>query len=325
MAGRLRNKFRVTHIVQAPRASAILYNLLVSRGDTRPWLLPANICPIVPLTFFKAGVPFDLVDISAETLHIDLDQAAGRLKRGQYGGLLYAHTYGDPSTPVAFFQFIKSRFPDLLLVDDRCLCLPDLQPDDSMAADVVLYSTGYAKIVDLGGGGYAFLKESVAYRPHTLPFEPRDHEEIEKAYKRALQGETFVYRDSHWLQTQADLPVWDVYRQRIAAGLKDTLAHRAALNAVYAKFLPQEVQLPSAYQTWRFNIRVKDKERILTAIFAAGLFASSHYASLAGVMAPGSCPVAESLANEVVNLFNDHHFDLQKAEQVCHIILENLS
>ncbi|GAB4503847.1 MAG: hypothetical protein Fur0043_08400 [Anaerolineales bacterium] len=312
-------------LVQAPRASTILYNLLVTRADARPWLLPANICPIVPLTFFKAGVPFELVDISAETLHIDLGQAGGRLKRGGYGGLLYAHTYAEPSTPNTFFQSIKSRFPDLLLVDDRCLCVPDLEPEVEMVADVALYSTGYAKMVDLSGGGYAFLQAGVSYRSHRLPFEPRAHEEIEQTYKRALRGEKFVYQDSPWLQMEADLPDWGEYRRRVITALKDTLAHRAALNAVYAELLPVEVQLPAPYQAWRFNIRVKDRDRILAAIFAAGLFASSHYTSLAGIMGPGNCPVAERLSSEVINLFNDHHFDLQKAEQVCYIILENLS
>lgn len=312
-------------LVQAPRASAILYNLLVSRADVRPWLLPANICPIVPLTFFKAGVPFEFVDISAETLHIDLEQVEGRLRRGGYGGLLYAHTYAEPSTPEAFFQSLKSHFPDLLLVDDRCLCVPDLIPDTEMAADVALYSTSYAKIVDLGSGGYAFLRDKVNYHSHSLPFHAHALEEIEKTYKRALQGEKFVYQDSPWLQTKADMPDWETYSKRIAANLKDSLAHRAALNAIYTEMLPVEVQLPAAYQTWRFNICIKDKDRVLSAIFAAGLFASSHYASLAGVMTPGSCPVAENLASKVINLFNDHHFNLQKAEQVCHLILENLS
>ncbi len=311
-------------IVQAPRATAILYNLLIARADIRPWLLPANICPVVPLAFFKAGVPFELVDISAETLHIDLEQVEGRLKRGGYGGLLYAHTYAEPSTPEVFFQFLKSRYLDILIVDDRCLCIPDLEPDPKMAADVALYSTGYAKIVDLGGGGYAFVKGSLAYRSYPLPFEPRAYENIERAYKQALQDKKFVYQDSHWLQTQADLPVWEDYRRRIADALQHTLDHRKALNAIYAEWLPIEVQLPAAYQTWRFNIRVENQERILTAIFAAGLFASSHYASLAGIMAPGRSPHAEALANQVINLFNDHHFDLQKARRVCHIILENL-
>ncbi len=98
---------------------------------------------------------------------MDLEQAEGRLERGSYGGVLYAHTYGEPSTPVEFFQSIKSKYPTLLLVDDRCLCIPDLDPSDEQFADVALYSTGYAKIADLGFGGYAFLKDDLAYHLRT--------------------------------------------------------------------------------------------------------------------------------------------------------------
>ncbi len=103
------------------------------------------------------------------------------------------------------------------------------------------------------------------------------------------------------------------------------MEHRAALNKIYTEALPVEIQLSTAYQSWRFNIRVKDKERTLNAIFASGLFASSHYASLAGIMAGGHCDQAEILANEVINLFNDHFFNEQSAEQVCKIIRENLN
>ena len=79
-------------IIQAPRASAILYHLLVSQEEKHPWLLPANICPIVPITFLKARIPFEFVDISAETLHMDLEQVEDSIKTRKYGGLLYAHT-----------------------------------------------------------------------------------------------------------------------------------------------------------------------------------------------------------------------------------------
>ncbi len=313
------------NIIQAPRASAILYNLLKSQPNTNPWLLPANICPIVPLTFFKAGVPFEFVDISAETLHMDLEQVGGRLERGEYGGLLYAHTYGEPSTPDDFFQHVKSLFPNLLLVDDRCLCIPDLEPAQTISADVNLYSTGYAKIVELNLGGYAFLQEDISYQPARLPFDLQAHEELEKSYKQVVQGhESYTYQDSDWLQTDADLPAWYDYRQQIEAGLKASLKQRAVINEIYARGLPPEIQLPPEYQTWRFNLRLNNKDQVLEAIYAAGLFASSHYASLAGIMTPGRCSQAEALAKEVINLFNDHHFDPQKAEQVCMVIMENI-
>ena len=103
----------VMKLIQAPRASAILYNILVGRADLRPWLLPANICPIVPITFLKAQVPFEFVDISASTLHMDLAQAEDLIKQRKFGGLLYAHTYGEPSTPLDFFSAIKSLAPEL--------------------------------------------------------------------------------------------------------------------------------------------------------------------------------------------------------------------
>ena len=313
-------------IIQAPRASTILYNLLKSRGNSMPWLLPANICPIVPITYFKAGIPIEFVDISAETLHMDLEQAEGRLERGKYGGILYAHTYGEPSTPDDFFQDIKSRYQDLLLVDDRCLCIPDLEPSSDMVADVVMYSTGYAKVVELNFGGYAFLNDSTSYRPQHLPFKSQADEEIESNYKQAVQNrELYVYKDSDWLQTEGDLPAWYDYRQQIEDGLKKSLQHRDELNSIYASRLSFDIQLSQKYQSWRFNLRMKNKDRVLKSIFSAGLFASSHYASLAGIMGPGQCPQAENLANEIINLFNDHHFNVQKAERVCVVIMEDIA
>lgn len=313
-------------IIQAPRASAILYHLLVSQASPLPWLLPANICPIVPITFFKARVPFEYVDTSAKTLHMNLEQAEALIKKRKYGGILYAHTYGEASTPVEFFANVKSIDPELLIIDDRCLCIPDLDPDNNSLADVALYSTGYAKIVELNFGGYASMKENTPYRPVHLPFDSRAHDELEESYKEVVsQHARYIYHDTDWLETDTNLPAWYDYRNQIESGLSNSLRQRSMLNDVYTSHLPAEIQLPQAYQTWRFNIRVKNKKRIMDAIFSAKLFASSHYASLVGIMGEGHASQAEKLANEVINLFNDHHFSTEQSEQVCAIIMENLT
>ncbi len=310
-------------LVQAPRASAILYNILVGRADLRPWLLPANICPIVPITFLKAQVPFQFVDISPITLNMDLNNAADFIRMRKFSGVLYAHTYGEDSTPLDFFSTVKNENPEILILDDRCLCIPDL--DSINSADVILYSTGYAKVAELNFGGYAFLRGDIDYGSTSLSFNPEHYDQIEEEYKTAIQRQTkFVYHDSNWLQIDPPFPAWYDYSQQIEAKKKDSLAHRSALNQIYTSHLPQEIQLPPNYQTWRFNIRVKNKPQILREIFNAGLFASSHYASLAGIMAEGAAPHAELLFNEVINLFNDAHFDEEKALQTCDIILRNL-
>jgi len=312
-------------IVQAPRASAILYTILIAGREKYPWLLPANICPIVPITFRKARVPFEFVDISAETLHMDLGQAEAVVKERKFGGLLYAHTYGEASTPNHFFESLKKISPELLIVDDRCLCIPHLEADAANKADIQLYSTGYAKIVELNFGGYAFMREGMNYQPAHLSFDPAHYGQMERSYKHALnQRVKFVYQDNEWLDTESPALPWHLYQQQIKENLTTSLERRAQLNELYAGCLPPDIQLPAAFQTWRFSICVKNKQYMLDKIFSSGLFASSHYASLAGIMDDSRAPHAEVLAESVINLFNDHHFRLDQAKQICKIILESL-
>jgi len=313
--------------ILAPRACTILYNLLSQVTPRRVFLLPANICPIVPATFFKAGLPIEFVDISSDTLNMDLDEVEARLERDDrtYGGLLYAHTYGDPLTPNSFFQEIKSRFPQLLIIDDRCLCVPDFVQPRSGPVDVTLYSTGYAKIVDIGVGGFAFLRERVPYQHHSLTFRKADLDKIEAAYKACIETEAaFSYVDSDWLQADADLPGWDDYQRRVMDALKLSIEHRQSINAVYNSRIPSQLGLPRDYQLWRFSLRVPHKQKVLAAIFAAGLFASSHYASLDGIMGAGGGRKARELAGQVINLFNDQHYTLDMAERTAEIVRRSL-
>lgn len=49
------------------RASVVLYRFLVANCKDFHFLLPANVCPVVPLTFLKAKVDFSFVDIDPAT------------------------------------------------------------------------------------------------------------------------------------------------------------------------------------------------------------------------------------------------------------------
>ncbi len=313
--------------ILAARAATILYDLLAKRNDRRRFLLPANICPIVPITFFKAGVPIEFVDIRGDTLNMDMGEAEARLVQGagMYGGVLYAHTYGDPSTPDESLGGLKKRFPELLLIDDRCLCVPDLDPREDKAADVILYSTGYAKIVDIGFGGYAFIQDEVPYAHRQMPFKEEDLAALEAEYRACTEaGGQYRYKDSDWLQTETQLPAWPDYRTQVRAALTASLRHRQEINAVYNSRIPSQAQLPQQFQLWRFNARVPDKRRVLDAIFGEGLFASSHYASLDGIMGSGGGSNASRLAGQVINLFNDHHFTLEMAEKAADVVRRSL-
>lgn len=312
-----------TQVIYEQRAATVLFNFLKSINVPKVFLLPANVCPIVPLVFLKAGQPFAFVDISAETLSIDESAVLARLSADPelYAGVLMVHTYGLIRPTELFFAEIKKIRESFLIIDDRCLACPDFKASCGPYTDLVLYSSGYAKVVDVGGGGFGFLREGLPYVHHPCPFRESDLRMVTASYKTAIEsGTRYHFEDSDWLVATPPATSFASYRQRVESQIAGVMAGKARINAIYAERLPAALQLAEGYHSWRFNIRVPHKERLLFSLFAAGLFASSHYASLAGIFAPGEARQAEKLQGEVVNLFNDRYFDDARAEKTVEIV-----
>lgn len=137
-------------MIYAHRAAAILHDVVAAHDGV--WLLAANVCDIVPATLRAAGRAYELVDIDPVTLEPSREQI---LERAPHcAGVVFVRTYGAVYDADALFA--ELRRDDFTIVDDRCLCPPDVDGEDlSPHADVTLFSTGYAKYVDLGGGAFA--------------------------------------------------------------------------------------------------------------------------------------------------------------------------
>jgi hypothetical protein len=300
------------------RASGILYNLLRSLPGELPFLLPANVCPVVPLTFRKAGREFRLVDLDAEDLGMDQRRCLELLSRSpqDWAGVLYVRPYGAMvDGPEGFFRALKDLRHGFLVIDDRCLCLPDCDGQRlAPSADVTLFSTGDRKPVDLGIGGFAHCRAGVIYRQHAVPYSEGALAQVTRRYKQAVARRS-IWRGGaeDWLDLSAPSSGWDAYRSRIHQALPAIEKHRQALNALYARSLPAEIQLPARFQGWRFHILVPEPDRLVESLFAAGLFAGRHYASLGGVFDDERFPEAERLGRGIVNLFNDRNFDEERA------------
>ncbi len=274
-------------MVTAYRASKILYNFLESNQERicAPFLIPANVCVDVPRTFDEAGVPYQYVDIDVQTLC--MDEAYVLNHAIECSGVLMVHTYGVECDFEEFYQQLREKNPNILLVDDRCLCMPSLEPD-TYGADLVIYSMGDKKQVNLHKGAIGYIAKDVAYTNHEV-------------------CEGFLTNED-----------WHLNEGELSAVMDAAIAHKEKLNAIYRNALPKTIQLPEAYQHWRFNILVENKEEILKALFAEGLFASSHYKALGDQ----STPIASNLANHVINLFNDEYFTEDQAVKSCEIINE---
>lgn len=316
-------------IAYARRASAILFNVLRHRKDPRPFLLPSNVCPIVPITFRKAGQPYRFVDIESQGLGLDREECIRQIEAQTVGlaGVLYVRPYGALEDISEFYRSARSRGRNLLIIDDRCLCDPD--PDGTgvgSEADVTLYSTGMAKPVDVGRGGFAHLGPHLGYSEGRLEFEAEAAETVEQEYKTAVREcRPFEGSGGRWLDTRPPDSSWEQYREEVLRVRPGAAAHRHCLNRVYSEALPNSIQLPPRFHGWRFQIRVPEPKALIDRLEANGLFASRHYASLGrGIFGPGVFPKAEALAASVVNLFNDRHYDRDRAERTVDVVIEHL-
>ena len=305
------------------RASTVLFNVVRTQGGDRPYLVPANACPILAITLMHAGAPFELIDISSASMAIDADAVLDRVRtaRGRYAGLVFVRPYGSMSDEEAFFREFKQCAPGAIIVDDRCLCSPSFAVDPAGAADVVLYSTGHAKAVDIGWGGYGVLAEGRGYGSNRAPFDPLDLERLTSGYKHALaSGAKFQYVASRWLDMRKPPIGWDRYRESVERNRTLVQAHRRLLNRIYRERIPAELQYSDAYQEWRFNVRAANAPDVLAALFTAGLYASRHYVPLTRAFGNGDAPNAEAVYRQIVNLFNDLHFSAEQAGRAADIV-----
>ena len=302
--------------VFAHRACGILYRFIRQNGGR--YLLPANVCPVVPLTFRLAEVDFEFVDINCDTLCIDEESCLSLVRKGLFQGLVFVHTYGTPYNPQLFFSRLKSYMQGFHIVDDKCLCVPSFTIPQT-EAELTLFSTGYAKYVDLGGGGFGFLQEGINLSMESLRYDGSD---IEPVYKEAFVKKAKIdYVPSGWLDAIVTDQCDDEYRKSVKWEVDRMKEHKREINAIYRKQLGSIKALSDCFNQWRYNIIVENKNQVLKDLFDAGLYASSHYQPSSGLFVDGTFPNAQRLYERVINLFNDKYFTQEKAIEVTKVII----
>jgi dTDP-4-amino-4,6-dideoxygalactose transaminase len=286
-------------------------------------MMPANICPIIPAIFLKARQNFEFIDISPNTLMMDESKTLEKVKfdPNLYAGILYVHSYGNEFFPKSFFQELKNIHPSLTIIDDRCLCFPSFAEPDLEYVDLIIYSTGYAKPVDIGSGGYGWINEIFQYRPSLLEYSIDSLKLIDQNLKTALSQKTqFHYQVDDWLNGSPFEITVKEYKTIVQSELKMVQPLKNQINKIYSEGLPSEIQFSSEFQKWRFNIKTTQKDEILKQLFSAGLFASSLYHSLGGIMGNGDFPHAKRLYQHIINLFNDRYYTEEKAHRTVEFI-----
>ncbi len=310
-------------LIVGHRACGILFRYISKIGGK--WLLPANVCPVVPFTFIEAKIPFEFVDIDRETYCISEEEVLKKIRSDKtIIGVLFVHTYGCVYDVERFIHKIRD-IRTIKLIDDKCLCRPDLVSQDTLA-DVVLYSTGYAKYVDLGKGGYAWLQNSEDLCREDTIYES---DTIEDYYKKLQKTEKLYSPENvpnHWIDTYLEKSEDKIeeYFKIIQKELPIIDEHKKSINNIYNNLLSAN-NLGEYMNVWRYNLFVDKKEDILSTIFAAGLYASSHYYPSSKLFTKKRYPNAEWLYEHIINLFNDKYISINQAKELSKQLINNIN
>lgn len=308
------------------RASVILFNVLKQMPLGSKFLLPSNICPIVPSVFLKAKVDFEFLDICIKTLCMDPQKVIQTLETdSSITGVLFVHTFGIDLEVESFFKSIKMLKGDTFIIDDRCLMIPDFDLNiEKSYADMALFSTGYSKYIDINWGGFAFLKDKYMYVKSDLVFKEEDLEEFTQDTQRCINDKSlFEYKDTCWLGSNTILyNDFEVYKKEIEKRTLLMKQQKEKLNKIYENNLPKSIHLGKEFSSWRFSILVENKELLLKKIFQEKLFASSHYKEVDYMFKKEYSKEsnAKDIHNKIINLFNDFRFNEDKAQKIVNII-----
>lgn len=277
------------------RAATVLYKVLTNIKHKK-FILPLNICPIVPDTFLRANKDFEFCDISLDTLCMDENLLLEKIRNdSNIDGILFVKTFGIQIDIEPLFNKIKLINKNIFIIDDMCPCVQEFDYNiENTNADMILFSSGYSKYIDIGFGGYGFLRDD--------------------AFSKVFEDKS---RNNSFLK----------YKETILSQIPLMHKHKEELNNIYKNGLPEFIQLGEKFNIWRFSILIDNKDTILNNIFKVdNLFASSHYPQV-------DCGYSKNLIlnsntqmvhNRIVNLFNDFRFNKDRANQVVDIINDNL-
>ena len=309
--------------VYSNRALSILYNFLIHNGlQATSVFLPTNICHDVFFLLKHAGVKIIFLDIDKNELEINKEIAIENIGFNAKVILLWNHSYGNSHVPYDFFTEAKNKNPELIIIDDRCLCNPvDFQPNanDSLI-DLILYSTGYGKQVELNYGALGIVNDKYILPQDFYDFKKNIHKELKAALFSTDINNLSIKLEKVWIKLDNEMFHFDQYYNEVRNENIKWIDHKNKLSEIYYGELNEAFFINKRFNDWRFNILVKNKRDLMKRIFREDLFISNHYPSIGSIVERKSFPIAEWLHEHVLNLFIDKHYTEEMAYRTVEII-----
>lgn len=312
-------------LIYRKRAQGIVYDFAKKYlNQTGYVLIPAQVCQIVPITYMKLHIPYKIVDIDLRTMSMDLVQVKKYLEEGNVQAIHYVYGYGYyKDTEYAKIFELKRKY-EFALIEDKCLCIPEFD-EPQRDYDLIIYSTGYSKVVDLGIGGFGHLNSRYSiekcYQADYTEYAKqliRDHFLICLEEKKGFEQKI---AEGNWLDN-GELDDNIKYQKLVEKEKEIVISHKKNINDIYDQIIPDAMKMGNTFNIWRYNILLKNSNEVIKVIFQNGGFASQYYHSLYKVFGDDFFPNADFVEKHILNLFNSQVYTKELAIKTAHIIRE---
>lgn len=167
-------------------------------------LVPANLCyaAIYPI-IYSGNTPL-FCDVEYESGNISLNIVKKYID--DINAIIIPHMYGNPVQDIK--EIVDECHKKNILVIEDCASSMGATIDDipcGSFGDYIVFSTGYSKTLDVGGGGILLSNnslEEIKDRYHHLNLKEKNLEEKEKLYSklyREIRNGTKDYENKEWL------------------------------------------------------------------------------------------------------------------------------
>ena len=327
----------------------LVLQALKDQDNRRRVIVPANICYAAVYPILYAGFSPVFCDVCPEDGNVSMDCLRAKMD-SSIGGLLVPHMYGNPVREMAEIRSF-CHHNRLFLIEDCASAMGASLPDGTKVGtfgDYTIYSTGYAKTVDLGIGGVVTSNNGLSAfdnMEEELPEYSNGNHEAEQFFSRQyrqwrnsnrrLKGsewETFFlhsdFRNLFLFKVNSELKkrIFDKIERELDIEIK---RHRNN-NDFYRQYL-QGVPSIRLYPynegsvPWRFSIIVpaRNRRRIIESLLEEKIPVSDWYPSVVQLFGNSdSYPGVDRLGNSILNF----PLTVSKAEiaSICTCLIEVL-
>lgn len=327
----------------------LVLQALKNRDNRRRVIVPANICYAAVYPILYAGFSPVFCDVRPEDGNVSMDCLRAK-KDSSIGGLLVPHMYGNPVREMAEIRSFCNH-NNLFLIEDCASAMGASLPDGTKVGtfgDYTIYSTGYAKTVDLGIGGVVTSNNGLnafEKKEEELPDYSRGIHESEQIFSsryRQWRNSNQRLKGSEWEPFFLHSDFHDLFLFKISSELKEQINDRIEKeldieikrhrnnNDFYCQYL-QDVPAIRLYQyskgavPWRFSIIVPARKRrqIIESLLEKKIPVSDWYPSVVQLFDNSDpYPGVEGLGNSILNF----PLTVSKAEitSICSCLIEVL-